>query len=204
MKFYDLSFPFERGMPYFEGDPVPAIEQFKELGKDGYNIKKITIGTHTGTHIDAPAHFIKSGKTVDQLDPSDISGSATCIEYDPTKELKLPSQYYKILFLYTGYNLRWKEFTSFKNYSYIKEQDAEKLKDYGAKVIGIDSPSPEIPDSKDFSTHKILLGNSIPIVENLDSSVLGKLLNKSFIALILPLIIKDGDGSPVRVLALEV
>lgn len=191
-------------MPYFPGDTPPAVEQFKEIEKDGYNEKKMTLSTHTGTHIDAPAHFIKGGKTVDFLDPMEISGFATCMEYDPNEEFKVPDQYFKVLFLYTGYNLRWQEFGKFENFSYIKSEDAEKIVDYGARLVGIDSPSADSFGSTEFTTHKILLGNSIPIVENLNSSVLKSLINKTFIALTFPLVITGGDGSTVRVIGLEV
>lgn len=204
MKYYDLSFPYQAGMPYFEGDPVPGVEQFKDIDRDGYRLKKLTLGTHTGTHIDAPAHFIKDGKTVDELDPFEISGLGTCLTYDPDKGLNLPSQSYKVIFLYTGYNLKWDDFETFKDFSYIGEDDAQALKNYGAKVVGIDSPSAERAVSKTFGTHKTLLGGNIPIVENLNSRVLGTLVNKSFIAYIFPLPIYEGDGSPARVMALEV
>jgi arylformamidase len=191
-------------MPYFDGDPVPEIEQFKVLEKDGVNIKRISIGSHTGTHIDAPAHFIKGGMTVDKIQIGDISGVGTCVKYDPEGKLDLPSQHFDVLFLYTGYDLKWKEFSVFRNFPYINVEDAERIKDYGVKVVGIDSPSAEISNSKDFRTHKILLGNSIPIVENLNSSVLRNLVDKSFFVFIAPLAITGGDGSPARVFAVEV
>ncbi len=201
MKAFDLSFPYEDGMPYFEGDPEPSVEQFKEYERDGYRIKKLVLGTHTGTHIDAPAHFIKDGKTVDQLDPLDLSGDGTCLQYDPEKGLDLPEEHYKILLLFTGYNLGWGKFKKFKDFSYINEQDAEALKSYGVRLVGIDSPSAERSGSTNFQTHKILLGSSIPIVENLNSFALQNLLNRKFNVFIFPMLVKNGDGAPTRVIA---
>ncbi len=190
-------------MPYFKGDPVPKIEQYKSIDKDGYNIKNLNFGTHTGTHIDAPAHFIKGGRTIDQFDPLEISGIATCIRYEPGKGLVLPDQKFKVILLYTGYNENWDKFKEFENFSYIDAQDAIKLKEYGAKVVGIDSPSAEKAGSVDFETHHILLGNDIPIIENLNSSRLKYLINKSFYLIAIPLPIGKGDGSPIRAVALE-
>ncbi|MEM4090418.1 MAG: cyclase family protein, partial [Thermoplasmatales archaeon] len=85
----------------------------------------------------------------------------------------------------------------------ITKEDAEKIKNYGVKVVGIDSPSVEPPFSKDFLTHKILLGNSIVIIENLNSSRLEEIIGKSFFVFVFPILLKDGDGAPSRVVALE-
>ncbi|MEM0134152.1 MAG: cyclase family protein [Thermoplasmatales archaeon] len=203
MRIYDLSMPIEEGMPYFKGDPIPEVRQFKNIREDGYNMKELTIGTHTGTHLDAPSHFIEGGKTVDQLDILDLRGRATCISYEPMNELDLPEEHYDIILLYTGYNKNWKNFKTFENFSYIKGEDARKLRDYGVKLVGIDSPSAEIQNSKGFETHHILLGASIPIAENLNSIPLSGLVGHSFTVQVVPIIVKDGDGAPARIIALE-
>jgi len=203
LKIHDLSIALDDGMPYFEGDPEPMIRQFRTIEKDGYNLKEIHIGTHTGTHIDAPSHFIPGGKGVDELDLSMLSGFGTCIKYNPEEGLKLPAQNFKIILLYTGYNERWGEFTVFKNYSYIAPVDAEKIRDYGATVVGIDSPSAESPDSRNFETHKILLGSSVVIAENLNSKTLSEIVDKTVFVMIFPVPVKHGDGAPSRIVALE-
>lgn len=204
LKTYDLSIPYTQDMPYFSGDPVPEIKQFKTIERDGYNIKELNIGTHTGTHIDAPSHFIRGGRSIDQIDLSELRGLATCITYDPKRELKLPEQHFDIILLYTGYNLRWNEFRIFENYSYIDKGHAQIMRDSGIRMVGIDSPTAESPDPGNFDTHKTLLGSSIPIIENLNSENLKSLVNKSFLVQVIPLLIRDGDGSPARVIAIEV
>ncbi len=204
MKIYDLSFDISSEMPYFKGDPKPEIEQYKTIEKDGYNIKNIRIGTHTGTHIDAPAHFIKNGKTIDQLSITDLSGLGICIEYSPEKELVLPRINFQIILLYTGYNLNWENFETFDNFPYINKEHAKILVENNVKLIGIDSPSIDMLGSKNFESHHIILGKNVPVVENLNSKVLKDLVNRSFYFLALPLKIKDGDGAPARVIAMEV
>jgi len=203
MEIYDLSFQIEDGMPYFRGDPVPRIDQYKSIDHDGYNIKNLNFGTHTGTHVDAPAHFIKNGRTIDKFSPLELSGIGTCISYTPGRGIKLPDQKFNILLLYTGYNEKWNNFKEFEDFTYIDKDDAIKIKEFGAKVVGIDSPSAERAGSLNFETHHILLGNDIPIIENLNSSVLKNLINKSFYLIAIPLSIKEGDGSPLRVVAME-
>ncbi|BBD73121.1 hypothetical protein HS1genome_1510 [Sulfodiicoccus acidiphilus] len=69
-------------MPYYPGDPVPSVKQFKSLDKDGVNLKEIHLGSHSGTHVDAPAHFVKDAPSLDQLDPMAYSGTAIAIKVD--------------------------------------------------------------------------------------------------------------------------
>ncbi len=204
LKLVDLSLPYEEGMPYFRGDPVPEIRQYKTIGKDGYAIKELNIGSHTGTHLDAPSHFIEGGKTVDQLDLEDLRGEGTCLSYDPLKGLTLPERHLEIILLYTGYNSNWKSFKTFENFTYIAKDDAIRLRDFGVKLVGIDSPTAEIQNSRNFEAHHILLGNSIPIVENLNSSTLSTLVNRVFTVEVSPILISGGDGAPARVIAREI
>ncbi len=203
MKVHDLSFAIEKGMPYFQGDPIPQVNQFKQISKDGYNVKEIHLGTHTGTHVDAPSHFIPGGKTIDKFSPLELSGIATCIDYDPGVGVRLPREKFPVILLYTGYNEKWREFSTFKGFSYISPKDAEMIREYGAKLVGIDSPSAEKEGSTDFETHHILLGGGIPIIENLNSRELKNIVDKTFYLLAIPLVISEGDGSPMRVIALE-
>lgn len=203
MNVIDLTFPIENGMPYFKGDPLPSVKQYKEIKRDGYNIKEICLGTHTGTHIDAPAHFIPGGKTIDQFEPFYFTGLGAAIEYEPGK-LNLNDKKYDFIFLYTGYNRDWEKKNIFENFTYIDKEDAAKLRDMKPKFVGIDSPSAEAPNMSDFPTHHILLGAGIPIIENLNSRELEKLLGKVFMVIAFPLPIRDGDGAPARIVALEV
>ncbi|MGC8644846.1 MAG: cyclase family protein [Thermoplasmata archaeon] len=203
MKIHDLSLQYEDGMPYFEGDPKPEIRQFRTIAKDGYNLKEMHIGTHTGTHIDAPSHFIEGGEGVDELGLERLSGLATCIRYDQKEGIELPEQKFKIILLYTGYNERWGEHRVFRDYSFINAKDAEEIRRYGAKIVGIDSPSVEAPGSKNFEAHRILLGNSIVIAENLNSRTLSGIIGKVVFVMIFPLLVKGGDGAPSRIVALE-
>ncbi len=203
MNYVDLTFKIEQGMPYFKGDPKPEINQFKSIKKDGYNLKEIHIGTHTGTHIDAPAHFIEGGRTIDSYDPLYFSGFGTAVEYEPGR-LELAGKKYDFVYLYTGYNRDWEKKGIFKDFTYIDKDDAEKLKDAKIKFVGIDSPSAEAEGQLDFPTHHILLGAGIPIIENLNSRELEKLLGKVFFTIAIPIPIGDGDGAPARVIAIEV
>jgi Predicted metal-dependent hydrolase len=207
MKVYDLTFEIENGMVHFEGDPVPKIIQVKSIKENGYNVKEIHMGTHTSTHIDAPSHFIEGGASVEKIDPLALCGIYQVIDASEkkgiTKEVIQKAKNEKVLF-YTGSNLEWNVEKIFKNYSYITREAAEEIVNKGIKVVGIDSPTVEEPYEKNFPTHKILLGNNVLIIENLNSKLLKSIVGKSVLVIALPLKIKDGDGSPVRVLAIEI
>ena len=69
-KFTDVTLGISNAMPVWPGDPEVHIRAVKSILTDGFAVSEITIGSHTGTHIDAPSHFIKGGKDVDGLDLS--------------------------------------------------------------------------------------------------------------------------------------
>ena len=76
----DLSQTIENGMTVYLGDPVPKISDFKRLEEDGVNVSVLSLGSHTGTHIDAPMHFIRGAKAVDQLSVESFVGEAAVLD----------------------------------------------------------------------------------------------------------------------------
>ncbi|MGC8619907.1 MAG: cyclase family protein [Thermoplasmata archaeon] len=205
MKIVDLSYDIRSKMVHFKGDPVPSIKNIKFIERDGYNIKELYFGTHTSTHVDAPSHFIKEGKSVDQLDAMAYSGlvqildvsSSAFIDQNAVKNVFLDK-----VFFYTGSNENWYKMQEFEKYAFITENAAKDLVKKGVKLVGLDSPSVEDPKNLEFSAHKILLKNGTLIIENLNSMELKNLINKVVLVIALPLKIYDGDGSPARVIAI--
>jgi arylformamidase len=198
----DLSLRIETGMPYFPGDPQPSVEQFKRVEIDGYSLKRLVLGTHTGTHIDAPSHFIAGAETIDRLDPLAACGRAKVIDASGagTKKLdnfQIPaSSTEKILLIYTGTNRLLKTGFGSEDIVTLGVETARQISQAGYKAVGIDSPS--VGDSL---VHRTILGSNTIIIENL-SSELGKLVGRSVEFLCLPLKVADGDGAPARAVAL--
>lgn len=192
----DLTFPIENGMPYYPGDPEPKIEKFTSIEKEGYVVHKLTIGTHTGTHVDVPSHFIPEGKTLDQIEITRFSGKAYVIAIEKEKINKedIPNVESEILLIYTGTSKSWKNGWNINKYSIITEEASKEISKR-FKLVGIDSPS-----IGSFETHRILLKNEIIIVENLAN--LDKITGKYVDFLCFPLLIKGADGSPVRAIAI--
>lgn len=206
MKIIDLSYDIHDKMVHFKGDPLPEVKNFKSIENDGYNIKELHIGTHTSTHVDAPYHFIKNGKSVDQLDPFSYSGIVQVIDashdYIISEEI-IKNAILNKIFLYTGSNLQWEKISEFENYAYLDKKAAELIVKKNINLVGIDSPSVEDPKNNKFPVHKKLLKNNVLIIENLNSNQLKDLVNKNIFVITLPLKIKNGDGSPARVIAIK-
>ena len=205
MRIIDLSYDIRANMVHFKGDPVPNIKNVKVLEKDGYNVKELYLGTHTSTHVDAPSHFIKNGKSVDELDTLAYSGYVQVLDAsssDFIDEKIVKDVFMERVFFYTGSNRNWYRMTEFKKFSYITEGAAKALVKKNVKLVGLDSPSVEDPENAKFPAHKTLLGNNTLIIENLNSRKVKILINKVVFAIALPLKIFNSDGSPARVIAI--
>ena len=184
----DLSVRIENGMPFYPGDPEPSLE---EIRKEDYIIHKVTIGTHTGTHVDVPYHFIPDGKRLDQIPLEKFMGKA----YVTDNVDKLIDA--DILLIYTGSSKYWKKGWRMENFVTINLEVARKVIDKGYKMVGIDSPS--IGDSK---VHRLLLSHEVLIVENLSEN-LKTIVGELVYFQALPLNIVGVDGSPVRAIAVK-
>ena len=203
-KVIELSQIIENNMPYYPGDPEPKITDYKSIQKDMFNIKTLHIGTHTGTHVDAPAHYLKEGEHINELGILSYSGKGVVINAEGKIEVDAVSidktVKDKVVLFFTGTNKSWKTGWKMNEFSYLSVQAAEMLVKYKAKAVGIDSPSVEPPNFTNGQVHKTLLSHNILIIENLSNNV-KELVNKKFYLLCLPLLIKDGDGAPSRVIA---
>jgi arylformamidase len=198
----DLSLNIENGMSYYPGDPQPSIEQFKRVEIHGYSLKRLVLGTHTGTHIDAPSHFIAGAETIDRLDPLAACGRARVIDASRAKAEKLdhlqipPSKNEKILLIYTGSNKKHRIGQDLESVVTLGVEAARQISQAGYKAVGIDSPTIGDP-----AVHRTILDSNTIIIENL-SDELGKLVDKSVELVCLPIKVVDGDGAPVRAIAL--
>jgi len=192
----DLTNVLEDGMPYYPGDPEPRVRVWKTLERDGVNLKELHLGTHSGTHVDAPLHFLREGAGVDSLDPMAYSGEAIAVSTVGHTEIPpsfIPDSPPPVILFYTGYSERWGRGLAIREYPYLGVEAAEEIVRKGVRVVGIDSPSVEKPGSRTPQVHIKLLGSGVLIVENLSKN-LARLVGKRFYFLCLPLPIRGGDG----------
>jgi len=207
MKLYDVTVPISEDMPVFEGDPKVRIDVCLELAKgDPANLTAIFMCAHTGTHIDAPNHFIEGSKTVDQMDVGKMIGTCRVVEI-PSNELAITTDHLgdltgceRVLFKTRNSSFWSNSEKGFrKDFTYIEPEAAERLAEAGVKLVGIDYLSVEKFGSKEFPTHIALLKREVVILEGLD---LSEVPAGEYELLCLPLRIRGGkgDGAPARVL----
>jgi arylformamidase len=208
MRYFDLSHSMKNGMPVFPGDPelrfVPANIELP------WHVTQLSMSTHTGTHMDAAAHFIPQGKAIDQypLERFLVSGIVVPIlGYSGDEPLGVDAfaGYLSMLpargavLIQTGWDHYWHS-GRYMCHPYLSHGAAQLLIDSGASIIGIDAPNVDSTVQETDHAHAILLGNDALIVENLtrlDQLTPGKLYHFSF----LPLPLAGLDGSPIRAVA---
>lgn len=208
MQIYDVSVSLSELTPTYPGDPGIEIKPWLSLAKgEAANVSLLHFGAHSGTHVDAPAHFIEGGGRVDELSFESLIGPAEVVEV-PVSNKVIDEQFVasvdlarspRILFK-TRNSSFWSdasnEFRS--DYTYLGSGAAKLLVDKGIKLVGIDYLSIEQFQSETFETHLSLLGNGVTILEGLD---LRAVAPGSYELICLPLKIGggSGDGAPARV-----
>ncbi len=217
-KIIDLSMTIEERMITFGAHwhPKVKITQLGKFGRENRETRKITIGTHTGTHIDAPRHFIKNGKTVEKICLNWLCGEALLLDFSKKKnkspinvsDLRSKIGNKKAERLVLRYDWDIKALGSklyYSDHPYLTAEACKWIVAQKIKVLGLDAPQPDNPingfgSKSDAENHKILLKNNVFIVEYLIN--LKKIKQKNFNFFVCPLKIKDGDGSPARCFAI--
>lgn len=201
-EFIDLSQTFVNDTQIFPGDIKPTLKQLKSIKLDGYTNYQITTSMHVGTHIDAPFHMIENGKKHFELSLDRFCGKAKLIDARNEKNISvnllknITLQKDDIVLVLTGHYKYWNKPNYFENYPLVTEDFAQELVESEIKILGLDTPSPDIPP---FPIHKLLFKNNILIIENLTN--LEQLLNyKNFEVYAFPPKFET-DSSPVRVVA---
>lgn len=196
MPCYDITRELSENAIVYPGDPEIKI---KTIENSGYRVSDVRFSTHSGTHIDAPSHYLKSAMTVDKIPPEVLTGEVRVIDLTTVDgsigryDLKGKILGSKRVLLKTSFSGK-KTFE--ENYQHITPEAATYLKEQGILLLGIDSPSVE-SFLGDGSVHRTLLENNIIIIELLDLSVVEE---GTYRICALPLRLKGLDGSPARVI----
>jgi arylformamidase len=198
-------------VPIYEGDPRVEIESVKSIGGgDSANVSNLCFGAHTGTHIDAPNHFIDGARRVEDLDLDKLVGRCRVIEVDDSVISIEPSHLAgldgveRVLFK-TRNSSFWSEpEKGFRtDFTYLSPESARILADGGVKLVGIDYLSIEKFGSSDFATHITLLEKEVVILEGID---LRNISPGDYEVICLPLkyVGGAGDGAPARTILREI
>ena len=207
MQIYDVSVSLSATTPTYPGDPKIEIKEWATLANgDAANVSVLHMGAHSGTHVDAPVHFIDGAPNVASLPLSALIGVAEVVEVSPdilvidepfvSKHCYGPSE--RVLFKTRNSGFWTRPQDGFRvDYTYIDPAAAARLVSLGKKLIGIDYLSIEAFQSSDFATHLALLSNGVVILEGLDLRAVPAGIYE---LICLPLKISggSGDGAPAR------
>jgi len=209
MQVYDVSVPLSANTVTYPGDPGISIKHWLRMANgDQANVSRIDFGLHSGTHVDAPAHFIEGGAKVGSMPLDSLLGEAEVIEVathiDVIDERFVAANCVngsqRVLFK-TRNSIFWgdTERGFHEDYVYIDPDAAHWLVESGVKLVGIDYLSVEKFNSDSFPTHLAFLSKGVVIVEGLD---LRAVPGGQYELLCLPLKIAGGigDGAPARVI----
>jgi kynurenine formamidase len=210
MKAIDLTQLISPDMPVYPGTEGPRITNATSIERDGFAEKLITMYSHIGTHMDAPAHMIPGAFTLDQFPVGTFIGKAIVIEVPGSTggviglgllEAQADRlQACDFVLFNTGWDTKWGQASYFCDFPVLSPEAARWLSSQDLKGLGFDCISVDAVGSTDMTIHKILLGAGLVIVENLCQ--LAALHDKIFTFSCLPLRIPDSDGSPVRAVGL--
>lgn len=197
----DVSVPIRPGMVVWEGDPAVSLEPAASLERgDPANLTRLELGSHTGTHVDAPLHFLPGGEGVDRLPLDALIGPAlvvdlTGVEQDVrAADLDFPAGTERLL-LKTPNSRLWERGEFVAEHVTIAPDAASLLVERGVRLVGIDYLSVGSPE-----THRILLGAGVVPLEGLD---LREVEPGPYRLVALPLRLEGVDGAPARVVLIE-
>jgi len=210
MRVVDLSHPITVDMPVYPGDPLPSLDVVSTPAGAGYVTRRITLGSHAGTHMDAPAHMIAGGRTLDAypvghfIGPAAVLDLRACAGSSIETAALLPHQEIiagcAFLLLNTGRHRHWGEDCYFVDYPVLSLDAALWLAGLGLRGIGVDTVSVDGADAAEYAIHHAFLSRDLVIVENLTN--LAALPDAGFTFAAFPLRIDRADGSPVRAVAM--
>ena len=203
MDWIDISVPLKSGMVHWPGDPGVKIERVRDVEKGDRNtLSEVCMGAHTGTHMDAPLHFVRGGAGIDQL-PLDVAmGRARVIEIEDGESIKVEElqkhdirRDERILFKTRNSSHVWREADFVEDFVYMSIEAARLLVERGVSLIGVDYLSVGGYKKDGSEVHQTLLQAGIWLIEGLD---LSKVSAGEYDLVCLPLKIVDGDGAPAR------
>jgi arylformamidase len=203
-KLLDVSVPLAAGLPTYPGNPPFELLPVKRIADGGSsNVSKLVMGTHTGTHVDAPRHFFDEGAGVDGLPLDLLLGRARVVEVTKrggigADELAAAGLREDIrVLLKTSNSALWNSDGFHQDYTYLTEAGARYLVDQGVKVVGIDYLSVEQFKKAGAPAHRALLSQGVVIIEGLNLSEADAGMYEMYC---LPLRVVGGDGAPARVI----
>lgn len=207
MKIVDLTHVISPSMTVYPGTAAPRLSADTTIERDGFRETRLDLASHTGTHMDAPAHLLADGDTLDRLPVARFVGSAVVVDATgpvleraalAAREEELLQA--SFLIVRTGWSRHWGTPAYFDGYPVLSADAARLVASCGLSGVGVDAISVDPVGDRELPVHRVLLGAGLVIVENLTG--LEALPSTGFTFQALPLAFADADGAPVRAIAL--
>lgn len=204
----DLTHPLRTGLPVFPGDPLVRVRPCCTHARDGFQVSALDLGTHSGTHMDAPLHFIPGGRSLDTYPPErffgrgwvvDACGAAPGAPIGPAvlEPLRGRLDGAGMVLFHTGWDRYWGQ-DAYYRHPYLTADLARALVSLGVRLVGVDTLNPDATGGEAYPVHRMLLGADLLIVENLTG--LAPLAGQAAEFCMVPLKVAEGDGAPIRAL----
>jgi arylformamidase len=203
-KILDVTAPLSASLPLVEGDPPLKLEAVRRIA-DGapYNLTRLEMSCHAGTHVDAPYHFLADGKTVDEIPLDILVGKARVLDFGVSRKVDrsdleaLDLRDDVRLLLKTRMSGQLRHPVLQQDHVYLARDAAEYLAQIGIKLVGMDYVSIDEYGNGDFPAHMALLQAGVVVVEGLD---LSEVEAGEYDMTCLPLRVAGSDGAPARVI----
>jgi arylformamidase len=208
MKIHDISMPISSEMILYPGDPEVVVTPVSRISQgDDANVSILCMGSHTGTHVDPPRHFVDDGLAVDRIPLDAVVGrclvcaieDADVIGVEQLTKVAIPPDTKRILFK-TRNSAFWNDPSFRSDFTYLDEDAARWLVDRGVRLVGIDYLSVDAFCSETHPAHMCLLQAGVVVAEGLDLRGVGV---GTYNLVCLPLRIEGGDGGPARAILIE-
>ncbi len=199
----DVSVTIRHGMPHWPDNPPIVVERPMDIGRgDDCNLSHLAMGVHSGTHIDAPVHFIHQGAGVDEMPLTATMGAARVIEITHPRQVTADELRghslragERVLLRTSNSSRCWRTDTFVEDFVYICEQAAAHLAETKVRTVGVDYLSVGGYHADGAKIHRILLAAGIWIIEGLDLSAVRA---GPYEMICLPVKLHGSDGAPAR------
>ena len=204
MKILDISLPMHPTMATFPGTPFPKVEKIRDLDKDGKNISTFCLSTIAGTHMEAPAHSVKNGITIDKIDLTkcigpclvvDVQGKEGLIQFEEIKDIKAERVLFK-----TSNSSFVREDKFYDDFTALSDEAAQQLVENGVKLVGIDYYGIEKRGTLNHPVHTRLMEAAVVVLVGLD---LSEVQPGYYTLIALPDKLAGLDGAPCRAILLQ-
>jgi arylformamidase len=203
---HDVSVPITPTLPVWPSDPPVNLTPTSHLSRDKSHTVRVTrieMGSHTGTHIDAPWHMVEGGRRLNEISLETLIGPATVFEIPGVRSIgradleKLSFNGIQRVLFKTDNSRHWSDGKFYEQFVYLEPEAAEFLVQQGIRVVGVDYLSIDKFRSEKHPSHFVLLTRNIVIIEGLN---LSRVEPGKYHMTALPLNLQDVDGAPTRVI----